>query len=97
LKVQNNDVFQGAILVSYDARQQRISIEALKPGQQQDWKAIGSFPRVLSNGDVLRAEALADGTVKVYVNATFVGSADTVPLVGNTYVNTGGRIGLWYS
>ena len=40
--------------------------------------------------------ALANGKVRVYVNCVFVGQGDTTTVVGNTYVNQGGRIGVWY-
>ncbi|HET9222820.1 MAG TPA: endonuclease, partial [Roseiflexaceae bacterium] len=94
LKVKNNDVNKGGILVSYDAKRNRIIVEALKVGQ--GWKTVAAFPATLANGDTLGARALADGKVRVYVNCVFVGQGDTTTQVGSAYVNVGGRIGVWY-
>ena len=95
LKGRGTNATQGAILVSYDAVNRQIVVEALQPGW--GWRTVRVFTNVtLTNGDVLGARALADGSVRVYVNCTLIGVADTTTVVGNLYVNRGGRIGLFY-
>lgn len=51
-----------------------------------------TIPVVFNNGDVLGAEALADGSVQVYRNGAPIGTATTSPF----FVNRGGRIGVWF-
>ncbi len=95
LKGRGTNATQGAILVSYDAVNRQIVVEALQPGQ--GWRTVRIFPNItLKAGDVLGARALADGSVRVYVNCDLIGAADTTTVVGNLYVNRGGRIGLFY-
>jgi hypothetical protein len=95
LKGRGTNATQGAILVSYDAVNRQIVVEALQPGW--GWRTVRVFTNVtLTNGDVLGARALADGSVRVYVNCELIGVADTTTVVGNLYVNRGGRIGLFY-
>jgi predicted extracellular nuclease len=95
LKGRGTNATQGAILVSYDAVNRQIAVEALQPGQ--GWRTVRIFPNItLKAGDLLGARALADGLVRVYVNCELIGVADTTTVVGNLYVNSGGRIGLFY-
>ncbi|MGQ9547317.1 MAG: ExeM/NucH family extracellular endonuclease [Roseiflexus sp.] len=95
LKGRGTNATQGAILVSYDAVNRQIVVEALQPGQ--GWRTVHVFTNItLTNGDVLGARALADGSVRVYVNCMLIGVSDTTTVVGNLYVNRGGRIGLFY-
>ncbi|PMP78584.1 MAG: endonuclease [Roseiflexus castenholzii] len=95
LKGRGTNATQGAILVSYDAVNRQIVVEALQPGQ--GWRTVRIFPNITLNaGDVLGARALTDGSVRVYVNCELIGVADTTTVVGNLYVNSGGRIGLFY-
>lgn len=95
LKGRGVNATQGAILVSYDARNQRITVEALEPGY--GWRTVSVFADVtMTAGDILGARAMADGSVKVYINCLPVGAADTTTVVGNRYVNVGGRIGLFF-
>lgn len=95
LKGRGVNATQGAILVSYDARNQRITIEALDPGY--GWRTVSVVANItMAAGDTLGARAMADGSVKVYVNCLPVGTADTTTVVGNRYVNVGGRIGLFF-
>ncbi|HMP42612.1 MAG TPA: endonuclease, partial [Roseiflexaceae bacterium] len=94
LKVNGSTGGNGAILVSYDAVAQQIVIDALLPGK--GWRTVGTFAAVLQNGDLLGARANANGTVDVYVNCVRIGSGDTRSVTGNTYVNKGGRIGVWF-
>jgi predicted extracellular nuclease len=94
LKVKGNRGQNGAILVSYDAVSQQVVVEALVPGR--GFLTAGTFPAVLQPGDTLGAWAKADGTVEVFVRCESIGAADTRPVAGNRYVNTGGRIGVWF-
>lgn len=95
LKGRGVNATQGAILVSYDARNQRITVQALDPGY--GWRTVSVFANItMAAGDTLGARAMADGSVKVYVNCLPVGTADTTTVVGNRYVNVGGRIGLFF-
>ncbi|MFQ3683878.1 ExeM/NucH family extracellular endonuclease, partial [Roseiflexus sp.] len=95
LKGRGTNATQGAILVSYDAVNRQIVVEALQPGQ--GWRTVRIFTGITLNaGDVLGARALADGSVRVYVNCELIGAADTTTVVGNLYVNRGGRIGVFF-
>ncbi|MCS7289554.1 MAG: ExeM/NucH family extracellular endonuclease [Roseiflexus sp.] len=95
LKGRGANATQGAILVSYDAVNRQITVEALRPGW--GWYHVQTFGNItLKAGDVLGARALANGSVRVYVNCELIGVADTTTVVGNLYVNRGGRIGLFY-
>ncbi|MDW8215882.1 MAG: hypothetical protein RMJ55_20215, partial [Roseiflexaceae bacterium] len=78
-----------------DAVNRQITVEALRPGW--GWYRVQTFGNIaLRAGDVLGARALADGSVRIYVNCELIGVADTTTVVGNLYVNRGGRIGLFY-
>jgi hypothetical protein len=55
-------------------------------------KEIKKFPITLVNGDRLSARALTDGTVKVFVNGSQLGTANA----GSKFVGKGGRIGVWH-
>ncbi|HMO56295.1 MAG TPA: ExeM/NucH family extracellular endonuclease, partial [Roseiflexaceae bacterium] len=94
LKSRGTNSSQGAILVSYDAVQQAIVVEALVVGT--GWRTVATFPVVLSDGAVLGARANADGTLQVYVDCVLIGSADSRTVAGNAYVGQGGRIGVWF-
>jgi hypothetical protein len=94
LKVNGNRGQHGAILVSYDAVNQQVVVEALVPGR--GFLTVGTFPAVLQPGDTLGAWAKADGTVEVFVRCESIGAADTRTVARNRYVNTGGRIGVWF-
>jgi hypothetical protein len=94
LKARGTNASQSALLVSYDAVSQQILVEALVPGT--GFVAFPGIPATLTNGSVLGARALADGTVQVYVDCLQIGVVDTVPQAGTVYVNSGGRIGVWY-
>ncbi len=94
LKVNGNQGQNGAILVSYDALNQQVVVEALVRGQ--GFLTVATFPAVMQAGDTLGARARADGTVEVFVRCESIGLADTRPVAGNRYVGTGGRIGVWF-
>lgn len=83
-----------AILVSYDAPGQQISVEALVPGR--GWRNVASYPVTLQPGALLGARAFADGTIAVYADCLLLGTADTRTVAGNTYVSQGGQIGVWF-
>jgi hypothetical protein len=94
LKSRGVNSSQGAILVSYDAVRKAVIVEALAPGY--GWRTVASYPLTLSDGVSIGARARADGTVEVYVDCILIGTADTRTVVGTTYVNQGGRIGVWF-
>jgi predicted extracellular nuclease len=79
----------GAIAVSYDARGQRLVVESYRFGQ--GWTTLATFDGALPEGSLLSARALADGTVRVYVNCALVGTADA----GSFFAGQGGGIGLY--
>ena len=94
LKVQAlNDWHQGAILVSYNARSGNIDVEA-RDVTNKKWILVGSLtpPTPVVDGDQLRAQALTDGTVEVFINNSSIGTADA----GSFYADKGGQIGLWF-
>lgn len=91
LKAQaTNNYAKGMILVSYDAVNQQVVVESIQPGQ--DWTTHLTIPVALTNGDVLGARALADGSVRVYRNGVLIGATSTTSF----FANRGGRIGVWY-
>ena len=73
LKVQGGEWRKGTIRVSYEADSQEVGIETYrrKPG----WTTLGTFPRLVQEGDVLTGQAFDDGTVRVFVNRDLVGEA----------------------
>ncbi|MGQ0604311.1 MAG: hypothetical protein ACT4QE_21725 [Anaerolineales bacterium] len=81
---------QGTIAVFYNAIEGKVGIETFVPGD--DWKTLATFDAVLQDGDQLGGRALADGTVRAYVNGWFIGEANA----GSFFVDKGGRIGLWF-
>ncbi|MFV9503855.1 MAG: ExeM/NucH family extracellular endonuclease [Oscillochloridaceae bacterium umkhey_bin13] len=94
LKVRGNGGRNGAILVSYDAANQRVTVEALVVGQ--GYRLVASYPATAQAGALLGAQALADGSVKVYLDCLLLGTADTRSMAGESYVNQGGEIGVWF-
>jgi uncharacterized repeat protein (TIGR01451 family) len=94
LKVQElNNWRKGAILVSYNARSGNVDVKARDVSAHR-WTLVGSFTpsTPVVDGDQLRAQAWADGTVEVFVNNVSIGTADA----GSFYVDKGGQIGLWF-
>jgi PKD repeat protein len=55
-------------------------------------KEVGRFAATVVNGDRLSARALADGSVKVFLNGELLGTANAGP----NFAGIGGRIGLGY-
>jgi hypothetical protein len=94
LKVQElNDWRQGAILVSYNARSGNVDVKARDVAANK-WNLVGTLTpsTAVVDGDQLRAQALADGTVEVFINDVSIGTADA----GSFYAGKGGQIGLWF-
>jgi uncharacterized repeat protein (TIGR01451 family) len=94
LKVQEaNNWRQGAILVSYNARSGQVELKARDVSAHR-WNLVGSFTPLtpVVDGDQLRAQARADGTVEVFINDISIGAADA----GIFYADQGGQIGLWF-
>ena len=94
LKAQElNNWRKGAILVGYNARSGIVDVKARDVGNHK-WNLIGSFTPLVPvvDGDQLRAQAWADGTVEVFINDISIGTADA----GSFYVDKGGQIGLWF-
>jgi uncharacterized repeat protein (TIGR01451 family) len=94
LKVQElNNWRKGAILVSYNARSGNVDVKARDVSARR-WILVGSLaPSIpVVDGDQLRAQARADGTVEVFINNVSIGAADA----GSFYVDKGGQIGLWF-
>ncbi len=89
LKVQGNDWERGAIAVGYSAGS--IVVETYVP--RQGWTTVGSFSATLRAGQRLGAVALADGSVRVFVDGVLLGSSNA----GSFFAGKGGRIGLWFS
>lgn len=94
LKVRGSGGRNGALLVSYDAVNQQVVVEAFVPGQ--GFVTVATYAATLTAGDTLGARARADGTVEVFVRCERIGVADTRPAAGNRYVGTGGQIGVWF-
>lgn len=90
LKAQGNSYTGGTIAVFYNALTGKIGVETYVP--RQGWKTVAQFARTLVDGDRLSARALADGSVRVYVNEALVGEANA----GAFFAGKGGRIGLWF-
>jgi predicted extracellular nuclease len=90
LKAQSGPGDRGGILVSYDAAAQAVVVEIY---QNWSWRTINSYPITLQAGDQLGARALADGTVRVYVNCRFIGAADA----GDFFAGRDGQIGFWFA
>lgn len=103
LKAQGDkqpSVKAGIIIVRYISSMGVVRIETYQPGNAGPYGAfwiISSFPASFNNGDEFAAEALADGSVKVYKNGELIGSGDTVPVHGNWFANRGGRIGVSFT
>lgn len=94
LKVQElNNWRKGAILVSYNARSGNVDVKARDVSTHR-WTLVGSLAPSMPvvDGDQLRAQARADGTVEVFINNVSIGAADA----GSFYVDKGGQIGLWF-
>jgi hypothetical protein len=94
LKVQNGDVDQGVIRVFYVGASASVGIEAYT--KTSGWVTLTSVPWQVQDGDVLTGQALADGTVKVFINGGLIATADTVPDFDDLFKG-GGYIGIWFS
>jgi PKD repeat protein len=91
LKAQNFDWSKGVILVSYDAKNKRVTVQS-RPPNASGWTTHASVIAILQAGDKLGAVAAADGTVRVYVNGVLISTS-----TANSYfVNRSGAVGVWY-
>jgi hypothetical protein len=90
LKVQDRDWVKGAIAVYYEAATGKVGIKTYRFGV--GWKILATFSKTMQAGDRLSGQALADGTVKAFVNGQLVGQANA----GSFFTNKGGYIGLWF-
>jgi predicted outer membrane repeat protein len=92
LKSQSSDSYgSGAIEILYDAGADIVQVWTFHP--TNGWAQHGAnIPVLFANGDQFGARALADGTVEVYKNGTWLAtrSITTWSLYGNS-----GYIGLW--
>jgi len=79
--------------VSYNARSGNVEVKA-RDVSNHKWNLVGSLtpPTPVVDGDQLRAQAFANGTVEVFINNASIGTADA----GSFYAGKGGQIGLWF-
>jgi uncharacterized repeat protein (TIGR01451 family) len=90
LKARGGDWQQGSLAVFYNAVARRIGIESYRPGE--GWLLLASYDYVLRDGDWLGGRALADGSVRAYVNGQLIGQA----AAGSFFAGQGGHVGLWF-
>ena len=95
LKVQTSSVPQaGAIAVVYDAVKKAVRVETLRVNTRT-WTQYANQAVTFSNGDRLAANALADGTIKIYKNGLLVATM-TLNAADKAFFNPkGGAIGVW--
>jgi PKD repeat protein len=91
LKGNSDHLKLSGILVSYDAAKKRVVVIALEYGKLP--RTVSSIAVTMQNGDVLGAQALADGSLKVLRNSEQIGSTVNV---GSFFVNRSGHIGVLY-
>lgn len=82
-----------AILVKYEPRLQRIVVEVVTGwnGLTGKIKRLGTRKAKLREGQELRARALSNGSVRVFVDGLSLGDAFQA---GPAFVDRGGRVGL---
>jgi hypothetical protein len=93
------DAKSSAIQVFYDPTTSSVVVQTLAKGQGAIVRAV--FGGVsFASGDILSAQALADGTVKAFKNGTLVGSTN-VAMGANPWpsklVANGGSIGVAFN
>jgi hypothetical protein len=94
LKVQTNrsgvaSWKNGYLAAYYDSVRGVVVIQSYISAE--GFRDVATYAVVANPGDKLSAVALADGTVKVYLNCNLLGSAN-VPF----FAGKGGRIGIWF-
>ncbi|HEU5013721.1 MAG TPA: Ig-like domain-containing protein [Roseiflexaceae bacterium] len=97
LKVQGSTANwrNGVIEAVYDARAGAVHVETYRPGQRH-WTIYPSIAATLQNGDRFGAQALADGTLRLFKNCTLLGTL-TLNATDQAFFNSkGGAIGLWF-
>jgi PKD repeat protein len=88
LKGNRDHLKLSAIVVNYDASRKRVEIVAKEYGKLP--RVVAGFGATLRNGDRITAQGLADGSVRVLVNGTLLGTGNA----GKFFANRGGHIGL---
>jgi PKD repeat protein len=88
LKGNRDHLRLSAVVVNYDASRKRVEIVAKEYGKLP--RVVASFGATLRNGDRLSAQGLADGSVRVLVNGTLLGTGNA----GKFFANRGGHVGL---
>jgi hypothetical protein len=97
LKVQSGSSLPnaGAIAVVYDAVGKAVRVSSLRLGQNGVWTLYANQAATFASGDVLGAQAKADGTVQIYRNGALVTSV-TLNAADKAFFNAkGGKIGIW--
>jgi hypothetical protein len=85
----------GAISVVYDAKAKVVRVSTLRLERNGAWTLYASQPVTFASGDVLGAQAKADGTVLIYKNGTLVATV-TLNAADQAFFNAkGGKIGIW--
>ena len=79
----------GAIEVWYNSSTGLVTISTYE--RNVGWRDLATYAVTIQPGDVLGAVALADGTIKAYVNCELIGRVNTPFLA-----NKGGLTGIWY-
>lgn len=96
LKVQaDGSPNAGAISVVYDARARAVRVSTLRLGQNDAWTPYANQPVTFASGDVLGAQAKADGTVLIYKNGTLVATVTLTTADQSFFNDKGGKIGIW--
>lgn len=95
LKAQDSSRAEaGCILVAYDAQAKRLRVSAIRVGARR-WTFYTDQAVTLTNGEVLGAQVLADGQVRVYQNGVLLTTV-TLNAADQSFFNPkGGKIGIW--
>jgi hypothetical protein len=80
-----------AISVSYQPKSKAVVVTALQDKKKA--KVVGKFTAKPGNGARLSAKALADGSVRVSLNGTQIGTANA----GSFFVSRSGYVGVMYA
>jgi hypothetical protein len=90
-----NNSNSSLVEVRYDAMSQTVQVWSMSPAN--GWVLRGAFAHTLADGDVLGGRVQTNGTVSIFVNGGFVGSANLrsgpTPW-SETYISGGGQLGV---